>query len=101
MTHAARAASLAICRDGFLLLGGLRGCWLRDLGIRLGGPAALGSRTVPGYPIAMGVLEGLNSCCPHRALGEVATRNFGVDANRIEEVRMIVSVAAHPVKAAE
>jgi hypothetical protein len=42
----------------------------------------------------------LNLCCPHRALGEVATRNFGVARNRVEEV-MIVNVAAHPVKAAQ
>src|SRR5437764_13771197 len=54
VAHAARAASLAICRDGFLLLGGLRGCWLRGWGIRLGGPAALSSRTVQGYPDSNG-----------------------------------------------
>jgi hypothetical protein len=44
-------------------------------------------------------LRTLKSCNPHLALGEVATRDLGVAGNRVEEV--MLSVAAHPAKAAE
>ncbi len=50
--------------------------------------------------MAAGSLRRPKSCRPHLALDEVATRNLGVAGNRVEEVRML-SVAAHPVKAAE